>query len=151
MSSMHGGGGRSHCRLGTVPGKIHPVIGLDEVEAKKYGYFPVRNMGTPLDEDGKKSDLFFCDRAAYQVFNDARLQAGRLGGKPSPPQCLVCTLQLRQGAGLGFLTGIPEWLKVHGEQDDSECVASAMLFAEAATGLDVKGFSSTKVFLSGNT
>ncbi|XP_024522975.1 uncharacterized protein LOC9663421 [Selaginella moellendorffii] len=116
-----------------------------------------------------KSDLFYCDKAAYQVFNDARLRGTELGAwvekrlglgvlfvhhnYDNLPGWRVITLFGRHKAALPTRGKkiIPEWLKVHGEQDDAECVASAMLFAEAATGLDVKGCSLTKVFVSGNT
>ncbi|EFJ34015.1 hypothetical protein SELMODRAFT_439065 [Selaginella moellendorffii] len=152
-----------------IPGKIHPAIGLNEVEAKKYGFFPAREKDTLLDEDGMKSDLFYCDKAAYQVFNDARLRGTELGAwvekrlglgvlfvhhnYDNLPGWRVITLFGRHKAALPTRGKkiIPEWLKVHGEQDDAECVASAMLFAEAATGLDVKGCSLNKVFVSGNT
>ncbi|EFJ25186.1 hypothetical protein SELMODRAFT_413951 [Selaginella moellendorffii] len=58
--------------------KLHPS-GLDEVEAMKHGLFPVRNVDNPLDEDGKKSDIFMCDKAAYQMRNDAHLRGTELG------------------------------------------------------------------------
>ncbi|EFJ15485.1 hypothetical protein SELMODRAFT_422832 [Selaginella moellendorffii] len=91
-----------------IPGKLHPT-GLDEVVAMQHGFFPVRKTATPLDEDGKKSDIVLCDRV------------------------------------------ITEWLTLHGQQDDAECVELANVFAEAGTGFDIKACSSTIVFVSGNT
>ncbi|EFJ25353.1 hypothetical protein SELMODRAFT_413969 [Selaginella moellendorffii] len=128
-----------------IPGKLHPT-GLDEVVAMKYGFFPVRNRDTPRDEDGKKSDIFLCDKAAYQVFNDAHLRGTELGA--------WVTKRLRFGALFAhhnYDQVILQWLKLHGQQDDAEYVESANLFADAATGIDGGAGSWRTVFVCGNT
>ncbi|EFJ23370.1 hypothetical protein SELMODRAFT_415744 [Selaginella moellendorffii] len=151
-----------------IPGKLHPS-GLDEVEAMKYGFFPVRNRAPPLDEDGKTSDIFVCDKAAYQMLNDAHLRGTELGAWVAKrlrlgalfvhhnydqvPGWRVITLFGRLKAMLPTRGKkvIPEWLKLHGQQDDAECVESAQLFAEAATDFDVDASCFRIVFVCGNT
>ncbi|EFJ23189.1 hypothetical protein SELMODRAFT_415746 [Selaginella moellendorffii] len=83
---------------------------------------------TPRDEDGKKSDIFVCDKAAYQMLNDAHLRGTELGDWVAKRLCLGALFMHHN-----YDQVIPEWLKLHGQQDDAECVESAQPLAEAAT------------------
>ncbi|EFJ37311.1 hypothetical protein SELMODRAFT_403559 [Selaginella moellendorffii] len=131
----------------------------------QYGFFPVRKRDTPMDEDGKKSATGLPTRCSTMLISEEQSWAlgwpsvsasvscwqtttstsHRAGGRS---QCLDDPRQRRKPEQKEVMV---HWLKLHGQQDDVECVESAKLFAEAGTGFDIRACSSTIVFMSGNT